>query len=243
MNKIFELFAGIIKRFKIVLKKVQIRYYIKFSHDAERVRDGELRKFEEFGLSLVDAEEKLNNILLDKYDRVFDRNTDSIHWLIFCALSMHKSYEKILEIGTYDGEFTHLLGQLFPQANITTVDLPIDDPIMVSTYARENPEILNEYLAKQSKNTSLKNIENIHANTLFLMDYVDINEGYDLIWVDGGHLYPDMAWDICNAYQLLKADGMLLCDDVICSEKYYSNGYVSTDSWEVLKYLEKIHIT
>ena len=76
-------------------------------------------------------------------------------------------------------------------------------------------------------------------NTLFLLSNISLDEKFDLIWVDGGHLYPDVAWDLSNAYHLLNKGGYLLCDDVVKSDKYYSNGYVSTDSYEVLNYLEE----
>jgi predicted O-methyltransferase YrrM len=94
-------------------------------------------------------------------------------------------------------------------------------------------------MKKQKINTNLDNIRLIKSNTFFLMDQLKKNEKFDLIWVDGGHLYPDIAWDLCNAYYLLNEGGILLCDDIIMSDKKYKTNYVSTESWEVLKYIEQ----
>lgn len=212
--------------------------YKRFFYDTHTIIEIEDRKFEELGWDVNRSNIRLNAILQKKYGRNFDRELDSIHWLIFSALSMKKHYKKILDIGTYDGKFTNILGKLFPDSEITTVDLPYNDPLLTSFYDRYNPALLSKYMENQSKNTNLPNIRVIKSNTFFLLNELKENEKFDLIWVDGGHLYPDIAWDLCNAYFLLNKGGMLLCDDVIMSDKYYKGKYVSTESWEVLKYLE-----
>ena len=144
-----------------------------------------------------------------------------------------------MEIGTFDGEFTNMLENLFPNSKITTVDLPKEDPLMASFYNRGKSHLYEQYVNKQNINTNSNKIKVIKSNTFFLLNAIGENKKFDLIWVDGGHLYPDIAWDLCNAYHLLNEGGMLLCDDVIMSEKKYKTRYVSTESWEVLKYMEK----
>ena len=67
----------------------------------------------------------------------------------------------------------------------------------------------------------------------------EVRGEFDLIWVDGWHLYPDVAWDLCTAYHLLSSGGVLMCDDVIQMRTRYVAGYVSSDSFEVLQYIEK----
>jgi len=74
-------------------------------------------------------------------------------------------------------------------------------------------------------------------NSLFLHDKVDGT--FDLIWVDGGHNYPEIAWDLCNSYNLLNKGGILMCDDIIKMEKDFARGFVSTDSYRVLEYINQ----
>ena len=218
------------------LNHLRASLYSKYGHNRTLISNQELQKFQACGLDQEKAVEKLNAILSEQ--RIpYDSDSDSIHWLLFAALSQNRSYKKILEIGTYEGEFTHILGNLFPDAEIVTVDLPEHDPIMEATYNRANSEVLHSYKGKQEHNTAGKNIRTVKSNTLFLMDALQQGEKFDIIWVDGGHLYPDVAWDISNAYHLLNPGGMMFCDDVIPSKKAYDNGYVSTESYDVLNYL------
>jgi predicted O-methyltransferase YrrM len=155
------------------------------------------------------------------------------------ALSLNNSYKKILEIGTYNGEFSNLLSKLFPESKIITIDLPDSDPILKSYYNRDDNATYLKFVNDQKNNTSNKNIISIKKNTFFLLNELNLNEKFDFIWVDGGHLYPDIAWDLCNAYFLLRKGGILMCDDIVLSRIHYNNGYVSTDSRDVLKYIEE----
>ena len=59
------------------------------------------------------------------------------------------------------------------------------------------------------------------------------------IWIDGGHLYPEIAWDICNAYHLCNLGGWIMCDDVILNRKGLRDQYASTDSSFVLDYVSQ----
>jgi len=226
-------------RFQKYYDRIYSYLYVLFIYDEEKIERIENKKFEELGLDINSSLEKLNHILQNKYSRNYNKYSDSIHWLIFSAISNQKHYRKILEIGTYDGEFTSMLGNLFPSSKITTVDLPKEDPLMASFYNRGESHLFKQYIKKQNNNTNSKKIKVIKSNTFFLLNAIGDNEKFDLIWVDGGHLYPDIAWDLCNAYHLLNEGGMLLCDDVIMVDKKYKTRYVSTESWEVLKYIEK----
>tara|TARA_Y100000385_G_C12945839_1_gene573259 strand:- start:431 stop:859 length:429 start_codon:yes stop_codon:yes gene_type:complete len=106
-------------------------------------------------------------------------------------------------------------------------------------YNRSSPENYKEYIDKQNKNTDFKNIIKIKTNTFFLQEKLNINEKFDLIWVDGGHLYPEISWDLCTAYNLLNHGGFHLCDDVIFTKKEFKSDYVSNESSQVLNYLEE----
>jgi predicted O-methyltransferase YrrM len=142
---------------------------------------------------------------------------------------------KILELGTYDGECAHIASKLFPHAEIVTVDLPKADPLARQFYGREKDEVYNQFLAQRRQHLASKNISVIEANTLFLMNHV--SGPFDVIWVDAWHLYPEVAWDIAYAYHLCRPGGWLMVDDVIPEKRYFKDDYVSTESFEVIEYL------
>ncbi len=214
--------------------KLRVIYYEMFN-DLNEIQESEDQKFVDSNLDLEKAEEKLNSILRPLINRDFDRIEDSIHWLIFSALSLKDDSSSILEIGTHDGTFTKILSELYPSGNITTIELPNNDPLFLKLYGRESTEALRQFLATQNENVRPDNVRLLNVNSFFLLDKA--NQKFDLIWIDGGHLYPEVAWDICNAYYLCKEGGMILCDDVIPLRKTLGNKYVSSQSYEVFEYL------
>lgn len=214
------------------------RLYWERLYDLDGARELERRKFEATHFSYDDALKRLNEILrgLGKPEFGSKNGIGSIHWILFCSISQVSSVKNILEIGTFDGETTMLLSKIFPNADIVTVDLPDDDPIFSTSYQRDDPEYLKEFNANQESNLKNARIEFIKKNSFFLPAMV--NRRFDLIWIDGGHLYPEISWDICNAYHLCNPGGWIMCDDVMLNEDGYRDGYVSPDSHEILEYVK-----
>tara|TARA_Y100001936_G_scaffold253722_1_gene320360 strand:+ start:758 stop:1567 length:810 start_codon:yes stop_codon:yes gene_type:complete len=231
-----NVFKKIINRLKKYSNKIYSFFFIKLFFDKEKILKLEKLKFSSLNLNYDKSINLLNSVIEKKE---YDPNTDSIHWLLAAAFSLKSTSDinRILEIGTYDGEFTKILALLFPSAEITTVDLPEEDPILKKLYNRDSQKVLSEYLKKQKKNTAAENIKSIKKNTFFLLDKIDPKNKFDFIWVDGGHTYPDIAWDLSNSYFLLSENGILMSDDTILHKNKYNNGYVSTDSREVLNYI------
>jgi predicted O-methyltransferase YrrM len=209
------------------------------SYDLDRIKKEEQKKFDEIGFNYFSSFKKLDGILreLGYPDIASYRGTLSVHWLLFCSLSLHSSIENILEIGTCDGRTAAFLAKVFPNSHITTLDLPENDPIFSETYNREDEDKRRIFREKQKKNISNPRITFIQKNSFFLSSVVD--RKFDLIWIDGGHLYPDVAWDICNAYYLCKPGGWIMCDDVIMDKNGRRNKYVSPDSYTVLEYMKQ----
>jgi len=233
-----NLFSKIFNRLKKYSFRLYSFFYVLLFFDKYKILNIEKDKFSNLNLDYENSIIALNKTL---ENTSYNEEKDSIHWLIAAALSIDSKREinNILEIGTYDGGFTKILSNLFTDSKITTIDLPDDDPVMKSLYNRNNEKVYAEYLDRQKENTSSKNIISIKKNTFFLLDELKTEEKFDLIWVDGGHLYPDIAWDLSNAYYLLKKKGVLMCDDILLHKNYYNNGHVSTDSKEVLEYIFK----
>lgn len=203
----------------------------------EYVRE-ERQKFATRGWDYDQALHRLNEILQRRLQRSFDVKSDSSHWLVFTALSLkNPNIERILEFGTFNGFFTSLLTELFPKAQVTTVDLPASDPLLKAYFRRDNPEVLREYLQTQKKNLSSSDrIRLVSVNSLFLLEALR-DQIFDLIWVDGGHVYPEVAVDLANAYALCREGGLIFCDDVMLAPKGYNDGFVSLESNDVLEYL------
>jgi predicted O-methyltransferase YrrM len=94
-----------------------------------------------------------------------------------------------------------------------------------------------EFERTLAANTAAANIVLLKTNSFFLPAVA--KGAFDLVWVDGGHLYPEVAWDLCNAYHLVREGGYVMCDDVITNLKGYKDSYVSPDSYHILQYICK----
>jgi predicted O-methyltransferase YrrM len=209
------------------------------SYDPSRKQIEENSKFTQSGLDYACGSAKLE-LLLKELERPLDsedQSMRSIHWILFACLSDHSPIpiRRILEIGTFDGETTFILSKLFPNSEIVTMELPEDDPIFRSSYARDDVQTLNDFKARQDINLKADNIIHKGINSFFLPG--QIKGEFDLIWVDGGHLYPEIAWDICNAYHFCSPGGFIMVDDVITHHRGFHDAYVSPDSYRVLEYV------
>jgi len=127
--------------------------------------------------------------------------------LIFAAISNSRAgkIKNILEMGTGDGTTTKIFTQLFPSTKIYTVDLPPED-IDYSQYALQyRGKLFND-------NISSPNIISVQNNTFALTDTI-YADNFDLIWVDGGHRFPSVAWDAHIAYRAAAPGALVLFHD------------------------------
>lgn len=217
------------------------QFYFASRYDPAATAAAERAKFEAAGLDVEAARARLDEVLLGLSGKRFDHvtGTDSVHWLLLAALSLTpwgRKVRRVLEIGTFRGKTTRILHDLFPEAEIVTCDLPESDPIMNSSYGREDPVVRARHLAKRTQNLDSSRIRFVEANSFFLPSLAP--GPYDLIWVDGGHLYPEIAWDLCNAWHAAAEDGVILCDDIFLDPQGGDRIYDSPDSGEVLRYIE-----
>ncbi len=220
---------------KYVRRKLSLARY-----DLAQVQAEERRKFAEAGFDVSAGRERLDAILLEISGKRFDHvgDTDSVHWLLFACLSTSewgRSVRDILEIGTFRGKTTLILSKLFPGAHVVTVDLPERDPILRNTYRRDDPAILAENRARRAANIAEARATLVEENSFFLPQVAP--GPYDLIWVDGGHLYPEVAWDLCNAYHFCRPGGIVMCDDVFLHPKGGDGVYGNADSFNAIRYI------
>lgn len=173
----------------------------------------------------------LDKLSLPRYSE--SQGMYSEHLLLFTALSLSgKPIRRILEIGTYDGVTALILSELFSASSVTTIDLPDHDPIFKSTYNRNSTEKLDQFLSERKSRLHGRNIKFVQINSLALT--VAEYAPFDLVWVDGAHGYPTVAFDICNAYRLLSSDGVLMCDDVYLDLHQSDHMYRSIATYQVL---------
>ena len=210
-----------------------------------------LRKKKKLGVLFYNIEKDINNNkkIYEKFNLDFDpkykgsyREKSVIKYKLFTALSKKKlKIQKILEIGTWDGEFTNLLSNLFSESKIFTIDLPHTDERFVNSYNRRDQ--LNNFINKRNNNLSKKNIKFIEMDSKNLLEKFEKNS-FDIIWVDGDHHDPTVTRDIFNSYEILKKGGIMIVDDLLLagksenSKKHPSEGS-STDGMVALKKLSK----
>lgn len=151
----------------------------------------------------------------------------SEHKVLLGALAAKKlPISKILEIGTLEGSTTKVLTYLFPEAVVTTMDLPASDSAYHASYEYSRSR---EFVEKRNMNVcSSSRIKFVEQNSLTLsLEAVDSN--YDLVWVDGDHDFPTVGIDLANSTRLLRPGGYLMCDDVI-SERISRKSTYNSDA-------------
>lgn len=197
------------------------------------------------GLDRILALKKLNEFTQRLFGLEYNENRGmwSEHLVIFSALSLCKdiNIRSILEIGTFKGETTLILSELFPDARIMTIDLKQEKlkNIKEYSYATNNPE--KDFIKLRNKLiTQKKNINFIEMDSLNLFNS---NEIFDLVWIDGAHGFPFVAIDITNSLRMTSENGIILCDDVFLTSKKQNMMTESTATWITLqKYQEQSNI-
>ena len=112
-----------------------------------------------------------------------------------------------MEIGTGRGRTAFVLSKLFPTAKVYTIDLPKSD------YQFNKLAIRSDFNHEKFKNyLNQSNIQYFEENSLYLPK-LNLPKYFDLIWVDGGHNYPTVAWDLMFCYNKLNANGIMLMHD------------------------------
>ena len=165
--------------------------------------------FSKFDVTLEEARKKLKGIALD--DWAYDLKGTLQH-LYFAMVSVAlKDVKNVLELGTGLGETTAILSGLFPMAKIYTLDVPRGDGEFRKRAWRNLPQ-KKDGKARFRENIGKENIVYINRNSFFLSS-MHLPEKFEAIFVDGGHIYPAVAWDIMYAYHHLQKGGFMFMHD------------------------------
>jgi predicted O-methyltransferase YrrM len=159
------------------------------------------------GLTYEEALTKLDEVCLRRFGVTFSENNGmwSEHLVFFAAISVSKvDVVNVLEIGTFKGETTRILADLFPKSQIASIDLSHNEIKNIGTYAYAANELPNSQ--EMPSNVTLKTLNSLKLS--------NESSTYDLIWVDGNHKSPYIQIDIANAIRLVSKSGFVLCDDI-----------------------------
>ena len=70
------------------------------------------------------------------------------------------------------------------------------------------------------------------------------NKSFDLIWIDGDHLNPQVTIDIFQCLKLIKNNGVICVDDILKDDEILKKGvnkeYISGDSFKTLEYFNHL---
>ena len=159
------------------------------------------------------------------------------HQIILSAISIIRpNYKNILEIGTFDGQNSLILSNLFKHAKIYTIDIKIDN--CYPSYLFKG-YVKNKKLFQDARNNNIKKNKNIifkNLNSIKLLNLKNIF--YDLVWIDGNHINPYVTIDIINSLRLSKKSSIILLDDV-ANKNFKSNDFVNHDSLTTLNKLQE----
>ena len=156
------------------MKKL-LKYFLKFffifiktNHLNKQISHNE-NIFKKLGFSINDIKK---NLIENKI--TYDDSRISWHYHIFAGLKfLYKKHNKIniLEIGTYDGTFSNYLSKLFPNSEITTIDLDESDINFNQSIGIHDKDIIKRFINKRKVNIDRSNIKFLKINSFFLRQY------------------------------------------------------------------------
>lgn len=131
------------------------------------------------------------------------------HYYFAMASLLMDGTKNVLEIGTGSGKSTQALAKLFPGAMIYTIDVPPDDPDYLKSWRGRNS---GRFVSEISENTHFDNVTVVLSNSFYLPS-LNLPEQFELIFVDGSHVYPAVAWDIMFSYSRIAVGGFMFMHD------------------------------
>lgn len=161
--------------------------------------------FNKYDLTINEVEYKLKQVTSAKCLYFESETGQQLEALYFAAISLIKEdAENILEIGTGKGANTVILSVLFPGAKIYTYDLPEND----RDYDKLSWRVDD---INFSNKINRNNIIFHEKNSFYMLS--DNLPYFDLVYVDGGHSYPAIAWDAMFAYNKTNPGGFIIFHD------------------------------
>lgn len=152
-----------------------------------------------------------------KYAQKFSIQQKKEEWLTF--LEHCTNVKNVLEIGSYDGGTTASLSLICDRLLTIEVLSPRYDTNLIKANCNFT------YLVGDSSASDITNFAKITAG-----------EKYDLIFVDGSHVYEVVREDYINYRDLVKSGGMMAFHDIIESEEHIRQDTRVFELWNEIKY-------
>lgn len=152
------------------------------------------KKYKDQKVQFVDIAEVADiNVQLENYTYLdgTSRPIDIAFLMAVCSKYDECNY---LEIGSWRGESLYNVAKI--AKNCTSLSLSKDD--MLSMGLNNKAADLQRFFSRD-----LPNVKHIEANSL-TYDFNQINDKFDVIFVDGDHTYDGVKSDTQNAFKLLK---------------------------------------
>lgn len=144
----------------------------------------------------------------------------NISYINFFFKDKKENINKILEIGSYEGQSALFFLKYFINSRITCVDI----------WQNQNQNYKNIDFNNVEKNFD-KNLEKYQERIIKFRgssnDFFEKNEvkDFDLIFVDGSHYMDDVYQDAINSFKNLKLNGYVLFDDYLFKYKLKKNSH------------------
>ena len=218
--------------YHIIKNPIQIGKKISYNLEKDKIYND--RIFESLHLNIEKIKQDLKNYNYDYSDPYL-----SWHYHLFAGLSQNYKNINILEIGTSHGKFTNFLSNIFQKSNIITCDLPQDSDEFKTAHNIKNKKELENFLIHRRNNLRNKNIKLLELDSVNLLNNFN-NQKFDLIWIDGDHMDPQVSIDIYQSITLTKPTGIICCDDILKYDEKMVKA--SSDSFKTLNFLEEKNI-
>lgn len=175
---------------------------------------------------------KLNGVNLD--DGTFINFSSGISpkegWYLYNLVLKNKNINKILEVGMANGTSALYMCQALHDSNKKDGSLTSIDPNQSTQW--KNVGIT------QIERASLDNYHNLIQNTsdIAMANLLEEKEKFDMIFIDGMHLFDYTLLDIYYAVKLVKINGIIVIDDIRHSGVKDAIQYVKKN-YNMLKYI------
>ena len=159
--------------------------------------------------------ESMDVRVMRSFDRRPGMSLDPSEVLVLSAIVRLLEPQRILEIGTYDGNTTlNLAANSPPDARVFTLDLPAD---WAGDFALAVPGILDNAAAGDITGIQFRDSPLREKITQLFDDSArfdwDRFAPFDLIFIDGAHTYDYVRSDTRNALRVLRPGGTLVWHD------------------------------
>lgn len=143
----------------------------------------------------------------------------ALHLPVWRQIFANYSPRRILEVGSFEGRSaTYMIEECatleklvcadmwedYPELDMTGAEARFDNNINIARHRRSNPIYFRKIRGK---------------SVLTLTDLLAQREEFDIIYIDGSHLAPDVLTDAVLAFYLLRVGGLMVFDDYLWRDR------------------------